>query len=70
MRLKEKEYDLWKSKNIIYELDSLLPLKKESSAPMKVKKLDLHGFIYRNTLAWIYVYGYINSSFQRKLLQG
>ena len=38
MPLKEKKYDFWKSKNIIYELGAI---RKDSSALMKFKILDL-----------------------------
>ena len=67
MRLKEKEYDFWKSKkkkkkkkkknHNIHKLDTAI--KKESSTPMKFKNLDLHD-LFIETL-WIFVSGYINS---------
>ena len=40
-------------------MNLILPLKRVST-PVKFKNLDLHD-LFIETLAWIYVYGYINS---------
>ena len=53
MLLKEKEYDFWKSKNVIYELDTAI--KKSQVHQWNFKNLDLHD-LFIETLSREFMY--------------